>query len=49
MLLHLFITLLNNKQAFTVHFASKAMPIHFIDGNNNYNYIGLICNSSIWN
>ena len=33
-------------QAFTAHFVSKVMPIHFIDG-NNYNYVGLICNSVV--
>ena len=33
-------------QALTVHFVSKVMPIHFIDG-NNYNYVGLICNSVV--
>ena len=35
-----------------VHFVSKAISIHFIDDNNNYNYVGLIYNSmicsSIW-
>ena len=40
------------QQVFTAQFVSKAMPILFINGNNNYNYIGLICNSmvcrSIW-
>ena len=38
------------QQAFTAH--SKVMPIHFINSNDNYNYVGLICNSmvccSIW-
>ena len=29
-------------------FVSKVKPIHFIDSNeDNYNYIGLICNSMV--
>ena len=29
------------------HYVSKAMPIHLINSNDDYNYFGLICNSTV--